>query len=177
MSLASTSVLANFKPRLAFIFHVTVLSMQVFRSQSRLFNHSRHFVSTTSLRTATPLPWFVDQPLEHQTPPHMRSTNHETLLPVPPDAPEVIKHLHSQLLKSPLLDKSQLVVSSAVLPEPGPPLPLKKPQGRRKRGGTYAGESQYDAVSGGIWSWVVMSQVGGSSLFLSFTILIDLPRL
>jgi len=149
--------------------------MQVFRS--RLFNHSRHFVSTTSLRTATPLPWFVDRPLELQTPPHMRSTNHGTLPPVPPDAPEVIKHLHSQLLKSPLLDKSQLVVSSAALPEPGPPLPLKKPHGRRKRGGTYAGESQYEAVSGGIWSWVVMSQVWGVSCFSYSTLLIDLVSL
>jgi hypothetical protein len=71
----------------------------------------------------------------------------------------VIKHLHSQLVKSPLLDKSHLLVTSAVLPEPGPPLPLRKPQGRRKTGGTYAGESDYEAVGGGIWNWVVMSQV------------------
>lgn len=85
--------------------------------------------------------------------------------PVPPKAPEVIKHLHSQLLKSPLLDKSHLVVSSAVLPELGPPLPLRKPQGRRKRGGTFAGESEYEAVSGGLWSWVVMCQVRVSYIF------------
>ena len=124
---------------------------------------SRNFVSTTALRADTPLPWFVDQP--SPPPPHLHSENPSIAPPLPSDVPEVIKYLHSQLFKSPLLDKSHLVVSSALLPEQGPPLPLRKPQGRRKRGGTYAGESDYEAVSTGIWSWVVMSQVNVLSTF------------
>jgi hypothetical protein len=124
--------------------------MQVFRARNaRLFS--------TTFRTAAPLPWFVDKAAD--VPPRLHPIKPATAPPVPPDAPEVIKHLHSQLVKSPLLDKSHLLVTSAVLPEPGPPLPLRKPQGRRKTGGTYAGESDYEAVGGGIWNWVVMSQV------------------
>lgn len=127
---------------------------------------ARNFVSTSALRADTPVPWFVDKAFH--PPPHLHSEKPSITPPIPSDVPEVIKHLHSQLLKSPLLDKSHLVVSSALLPEHGPPLPLRKPQGRRNRGGTYAGESDYEAVSAGIWSWVVMSQVNILSAFFFF---------
>ncbi|KAG5221675.1 Shr3 amino acid permease chaperone [Salix suchowensis] len=40
----------------------------------------------------------------------------------------------------------------------GTPLPLRKPQGRRKRGGTNAGESAFD-IPGGVWNWVILAQV------------------
>ncbi|KAF9532918.1 hypothetical protein CPB83DRAFT_758709 [Crepidotus variabilis] len=111
--------------------------------------------------TGAPQPWFVDEPLSriHRAqPPHL-PTKQSQAPPLPEDAPSILKHLHAQLLKSPHLEQSQLVVSQAILPEPGPLLALKKPQGRRKRGGIFGVETGYDAVSGGLWSWVVMTQV------------------
>ncbi len=112
--------------------------------------------SVASTRPASAIPWFLDLPPHipdsKRPAPISGSSKHEPIVAaVPEDAPDVLKYLHSQLVLSPHLDKSQLVVSPAVLPEPGPPLPLKKPQGRRKRGGTYAGETAYEAVSGGVF--------------------------
>lgn len=119
----------------------------------------RHFGSAAILKEAAFVPWFLDRPHKDQSFPQHLPPKPETAVPLPEDAPKVIKYLHAKLLQSPHLEKSQLVVSQAVLPDLGPPLPLKKPQGRRRRGGTYAGESGYEAVGGGLWSWVVMSQV------------------
>jgi len=119
----------------------------------------RYIGSSVATRPAS-VPWFVDLPPSPTQAAPPISGSSQPAPPIPEDAPEILKYLHSQLVLSPHLDKSQLVVSPAVLPGPGPALPLKKPQGRRKRGGTYAGETAYEAVSGGVWSWVVMSQVG-----------------
>jgi len=130
--------------------------LRICRSPSRSLIR-RHFGSAISKEAAF-VPWFVDRPHKDQSfPQHLPKP--ETAAPLPEDAPKVIKHLHAKLLESPHLEKSQLVVSRAVLPELGPPLPLRKPRGRRRSGGTYAGESEYEAVGEGLWSWVVMSQV------------------
>ncbi|EEB94559.1 hypothetical protein MPER_06607, partial [Moniliophthora perniciosa FA553] len=40
----------------------------------------------------------------------------------------------------------------------GDPLPLRPPQGKRRRRGTDAGESLYD-IPGSLWNWVVFAQV------------------
>ncbi|KAJ7063218.1 hypothetical protein C8F01DRAFT_984986, partial [Mycena amicta] len=40
----------------------------------------------------------------------------------------------------------------------GPSLPHREPQGRRRRGGTYYGESAFD-VPGTLWSWIALAQV------------------
>jgi len=111
-------------------------------------------------RLLSTVPWFVEPaPREPRfarpPPPHMRLTEPP---PLPPDAPQPLKDLHAQLLQSPLLDPTTLLVSQPrSLPE-GPALPHREPQGRRKRGGTYFGESGYD-VPGSLWSWIVMAQV------------------
>lgn len=131
--------------------------MYAYRFLNGFLVSGRHFSSTTVLKEAVFVPWFLDPPqnLSHnKSPPPL-----DVGAPVPENAPEVIKYLHAKLSQSPHLEKSRLVVSQAVLPDPGPPLPFKKPQGRRRRGGTYAGESEYEAVGGGLWSWVVMSEV------------------
>ena len=131
---------------------------------TRLLARTRCFGTTAATRQAA-VPWFVDPtPIpeafgQRPLPPHLQPNSAAGAPPLPEDAPEVIKYLHAQLLQSPHLEKSGLVVSPAVLPAPGPPLPFAKPHGRRKRGGTYAGESGYDATGGEIWSWVVMGQV------------------
>lgn len=102
---------------------------------------------------STALPWFVDEA------PALAARARPT--PAVPDVPEntpaVIRQLHTQLARSPHLEPSTLLVSESIAHPPGPPLPFRPPQGRRKRGGTYAGESAYD-VPGGIWNWVVTAQ-------------------
>ncbi|KAG5727668.1 hypothetical protein E4T56_gene12260 [Termitomyces sp. T112] len=106
---------------------------------------------------STALPWFVDEPL----PSSSRSSLPRpaaNVPDIPENTPQIIKQLHTQLAQSPHLDPSTLMVSESIAPPPGPPLPLRAPQGKRKRGGTYAGESAYD-IPGGIWNWVVMAQV------------------
>jgi len=109
----------------------------------------------TSIQKAARNPWFVDVgPIERPLPPHMPMAP----AAVPNDAPDILKLLYSKLLESPHLEKSQLTLGPTILPAPGPPLPLQAPHGRRKRGGTYAGESAFDDV-GRIWDWAVTAQV------------------
>ncbi|CAA7271749.1 unnamed protein product [Cyclocybe aegerita] len=129
-----------------------------------LCGRTRSFASTSAAREAARVPWFVDpNPVpqafgQRQPPPHLLARPIAAPA-VPEEAPDVLKILHAELLQSPHLETSELVVKPAVLPAPGPPLPITPPHGRRKRGGTYPGESNYDNGLGGIWSWVVMGQV------------------
>lgn len=103
------------------------------------------------------MPWFVDQ--EYENPQRSIRENAAPSAPPPPeDAPEAVKLVHAALSRSAHLDLSTLVTSRAKEIPLGPPLPLKAPQGRRKRGSTYAGESMFD-VPGSIWSWTVVAQV------------------
>ncbi|KAG6889303.1 hypothetical protein C0995_001959 [Termitomyces sp. Mi166 len=105
---------------------------------------------------STALPWFVDEPLSSSS----RLSLSPSVPQIPDHTPKIIKQLHTQLAQSPHLDPSSLLVSESIAPPPGPALPLRAPQGRRKRGGTYAGESAYD-VPGGVWNWVVTAQALG----------------
>ncbi|KAJ7905412.1 hypothetical protein B0H14DRAFT_2660184 [Mycena olivaceomarginata] len=112
-------------------------------------------------RLLSTVPWFIDPaPREaarftRPQPPHLRLTEP---LPLPADTPQPLRDLHAQLVQSPLLDPTTLVITQPrSLPE-GPALPHREPQGRRKRNGTYHGESIYD-VPGSLWSWIVMAQV------------------
>ncbi|KAL0946975.1 hypothetical protein HGRIS_013125 [Hohenbuehelia grisea] len=110
-------------------------------------------------RCLSTTPWFVDPnplPLSSRPlPPHLTSLPTPS---VPENVPQPIKELHAQLAASPHLDRSTLIVTQPPSREPGPPLPLQSPRGRRRRGGTYPGHSAYD-IPGGIWDWVVMAQV------------------
>lgn len=125
------------------------------------------FFPRTLATAARTVPWFVDQQYEssRQSPPHLKSqppttpttTTTKTNL-VPENAPDPVKLVHAVLARSPHLDQSALLTTHAIAPQPGPPLPLKAPQGRRKRGSTYGGDSAYD-VPGTIWSWTVIAQV------------------
>ncbi|KAG5353963.1 hypothetical protein C0989_011451 [Termitomyces sp. Mn162] len=104
---------------------------------------------------STALPWFVDEPL----PSSSRSSLPRpaaNVPDIPENTPQIIKQLHTQLAQSPHLDPSTLMVSESIAPPPGPPLPLRAPQGKRKRGGTYAGESAYD-IPGEVWNWVLLT--------------------
>lgn len=116
-----------------------------------------------SYSTTSALPWFVDQSpvppafTQRASPPHLPQRSNATP-PLPENTPKALRDLHAQLSQSPHLEPSTLVVSQPLAPPPGPPLPRRLPQGRRKRGGTYPGESMYE-IPGGIWNWVVMAQV------------------
>ncbi|KAF8654094.1 hypothetical protein AX16_003627 [Volvariella volvacea WC 439] len=110
-------------------------------------------------------PWFMETETEvpkafalRSNPPHLLQKTPVALPPLPDEAPQPLKDLHAELKHSPLLEPATLIVTQPSAPPPGPPLPFKLPQGRRRRGGTYAGESAYDDI-GGLWSWVLMAQV------------------
>lgn len=103
--------------------------------------------------------WFVDQEYEK---PHPQSREN-IAPPAPTDAPAAVKLVHETLARSAHLSK--LVTKRAKEIPFGPPLPLKAPQGRRKRGSTFAGESMFD-IPGNIWSWTVMAQVGAASNYV-----------
>ncbi|TFK76500.1 hypothetical protein BDN72DRAFT_831074 [Pluteus cervinus] len=123
----------------------------------------RPLSSSVRLWSPAQTPWFVqDEELTkgfalRQNPPHLPPKDFG-LQPPPRNAPEVLKDLHALLAPSPLLETSTLIVTQPSEPPPGPPLPFRLPQGRRKRGGTYAGESEFE-VPGGIWNWILMAQV------------------
>ncbi|KAJ3920948.1 hypothetical protein F5877DRAFT_89104 [Lentinula edodes] len=93
-------------------------------------------------------PWFVERE-------ENKEISHVNL---PEDTPKILRDLHSQLIQSPHLEQGKLVVSRAVSRELGDPLPLRAPQGRRRRGGTYPGESAFD-IPGSLWNWVVFAEV------------------
>ena len=137
---------------------------------ARLLSPVRAFSAAAPRRDS--IPWFVDpapvtRSFDHRPhPPHLPRPT-ATAPPVPDDAPHVLRHRHSKLLESPHLDTTHLVVSPAVLPADGPPLPLRVPHGRRNRGGTYAGESAYDDTGAGIWSWVITAQASNYYFFYS----------
>lgn len=107
---------------------------------------------------ATASPWFVDpepQSSQKQAPPHLTPKVQD----FPPNLPEAIRQLYTKLAQSPLLEPSTLDVRESIAPPPGLPLPKRPPQGRRRRGGTYAGEGIDEDAVGGIWNWVVVAQV------------------
>lgn len=119
---------------------------------------------TRTLSTGVPsasMPWFVDpediEPpafVRRPIPPHLPEVPYQ----LPSGIPEPVRVLYNELSTSPYLEPSTLVAREPPQIPPGPPLPVRLPHGRRKRGGTYAGESCLDS-SGGIWNWVIMAQV------------------
>jgi hypothetical protein len=115
----------------------------------------RHFSSaspvTSSLHSRAP--WFIDSSETSFTP----KTSLGTPPPLPPGVPVVLHNLYSQLVRSPYLEPSKLLVRDPVPQPPGPPLPMSTPRGRRKRGSTYAGEGLLEP--GGLWDWIVLAQV------------------
>lgn len=113
--------------------------------------------SLSSTTSATP--WFVDTDVPSPAP--ARPARPSNVPPLPADVPPTLQSLHAELAGVPHLDAEHLTVSRAMMFMPGPPLPLRMPQGRRKRGGTYPGESMYDTPCG-IWNWIVLAQVRAS---------------
>ncbi|KAH9955612.1 hypothetical protein BC827DRAFT_1236078 [Russula dissimulans] len=101
------------------------------------------------------LPWFID-PSEASFAPQTPSQR-GTVPPLPSGVPIALRNLHAQLVQSPYLDPSKLLVRDPILQPPGPPLPISTPRGRRKRGGTLAGEGLLEP--GNLWNWIVLAQV------------------
>ncbi|KAK2466964.1 hypothetical protein APHAL10511_001222 [Amanita phalloides] len=100
------------------------------------------------------LPWFVDA-----CPPPAPLLQRPQAPTVPHDAPQVLKDLRADLQLLPHLEPTSILVSRPVAPPCAPPLPHRSPQGKRRRGATYAGESVYGDASGGLWSWIMLAQV------------------
>ena len=115
----------------------------------------RHRSYTTASPPRPPrTPWFVDPEPTRDTPPHLSAKPTD----LPEHLPTSLKHLYTELYRSPLLDPSALTVRTPVAIPPGPPLPETIPKGRRQRGRTYSGEGLPEEESGGIWSWMVLAQ-------------------
>lgn len=113
--------------------------------------------STSTRRAQSTLPWFVDPADEIKPAPQLDITQ---IHPVPDDAPAYLKELHTKLYQSPHLEKSSVVVTRPASIPTGPDLPLKAPQGRRRRGGVYATEGVGGMnMTNGLWNWIVMAQV------------------
>lgn len=79
------------------------------------------------------------------------------IIPPPSDAPKHLLHLHAHLLTLPVLDPASVQIRRPDPPREGPPIPERLPQGRRRRGGTYAGDGVGEP--GDVWSWIVQAQV------------------
>lgn len=123
----------------------------------RMLRHTttRCLVRHLSSSSLSPrVPWFIDSEasLTQQT-----SAQKEALPPLPPGIPVALQTLHAQLVQSPYLEPSKLLVRDPIPQPPGPPLPISAPRGRRKRGGTYSGEGLLDP--GNLWNWIVLAQV------------------
>ncbi|OBZ75923.1 hypothetical protein A0H81_04751 [Grifola frondosa] len=134
----------------------------------------RRGLATASDTSATPtpapsLPWFVDPsevlPKSKTTPsslsprvppPHLQARLAPLPTSIPSDSP--IARLHAALRPSPHLEPGELLVREPIYTAIGPPLPKALPKGKRKRGGTYAGEGIMEN-NGGIWNWIVVAQV------------------
>jgi hypothetical protein len=123
-------------------------------------------LAQTVRRLHLPRPWFVDpEPVSRA----LWDRPSVPLQPPPPpdNAPQALKTLHSVLSASPILDQSALDVFRPESFPPGPPLPVTIPKGRRRRGGTYAGEGILADSVGGIWNWFLVAQVRNKTCFES----------
>ncbi|KAI0247052.1 hypothetical protein BJV78DRAFT_1133953 [Lactifluus subvellereus] len=117
---------------------------------------SLRYLSSISPSVSSRVPWFVDSSETLLTQP--ASSQRGTLPPPPPPGvPLALQNLHAQLVQSPYLEPSKLLVRNPIPQPPGPPLPMSTPKGRRRRGSTYAGEGFLEP--GGIWNWIVLAQV------------------
>lgn len=115
--------------------------------------------AVASARWLSSTPWFVEQDAATSPNPHISHTYRAP--PLPEDAPKVLVDLHSQLIKSPHLEQSNLLVTRALSREMGPPPPLRAPHGRRRKGGTFAIETAFD-IPGSLWSWTVFAEASAS---------------
>ncbi|KAJ3726158.1 hypothetical protein C8R42DRAFT_694827 [Lentinula raphanica] len=122
------------------------------------------FLSAAPIRRPTALnfqrwlsstPWFVNREQHKES---LHALRAATVPPTPEDTPKILQDLHSQLIQSPHLEQSKLLVSRAISRELGPFPPSRAPQGRRRRGGTYPGESAFD-IPGSLWNWTVFAEV------------------
>ena len=124
------------------------------------------FSSVASLATSSSsrVPWFIDSSETSLTP--KTFSPEQTPPPLPPGVPAVLHDLHAQLVRSPYLEPSKLLVCDPIPQPPGPPLPISTARGRRKRGATYAGEGLLEP--GNLWNWIVLAQVRQSSPVMSW---------
>jgi len=118
---------------------------------------TRYFSSGSSLFSSLHprVPWFIDYSETSFTP--KTPSPEVTTPPLPPGIPVALHQLHAQLVRSPYLEPSKLLVRAPIPQPPGPPLPKSTPKGRRKRGGTFAGEGLLEP--GNLWNWIVLAQV------------------
>jgi hypothetical protein len=121
-------------------------------ASTRYLSSSTQYLSSS---LSSRVPWFIDS--SEPSLPKPTSSQKGTLHPLPLGIPVALQTLHAQLVQSPCLEHSKLLVRDPIPQPTGPPLPMSTPRGRRKRGGTYAGEGLLEP--GDLWNWIVLAQV------------------
>lgn len=122
-------------------------------------SHSYRRAALSSLPNA-PTPWFIDQQYSEARhhPPHMIPSTSAQESSLPADLPAHLTALHSELSRSPHLERGGVEICPPLATEPGPSLPSSLPKGRRQRGRTEFGMGVPD-LGGGLWRWIVIAQV------------------
>lgn len=114
-------------------------------------------------------PWFLDpedteepalHPLGEPSGRDIPQPKRAEVRPLPKGVPDALVHLHKQLLLSPLIEPSELLVREPISMPLGPVLPDRQHGARRKRGSRSIDLGTTLPLSGGgVWDWIVLVQV------------------
>ena len=105
-------------------------------------------------------PWFIlDTPAMPREP--LPDSGRAPLPPLDESIPDghPLRTLQTHMRALPLLDASTVQIGRPLPLPQGPSLPQTIPRGRRRRGGTYAGEGLPLPGGGDMWDWVVLATV------------------
>ena len=117
----------------------------------------------------SPTPWFLDP--EEAAEPASSSQDGRSgrglpqpkraeVRPLPEGVPDALVQLHGQLLLSPLIEPSELLVREPIIVPLGPVLPDRQHGARRRRGSKSIDLGTTLPLSGGgVWDWIVLVQV------------------
>lgn len=122
-----------------------------------------------SIKPESPAPWFLDpedtaeptlNPLDETPGRGIPQPKRAEVRPLPEGVPDALVHLHKQLLLSPLIEPSELLVREPITMPLGPVLPDRIHGARRKRGSRSMDLGTTLPLSGGgVWDWIVLVQV------------------
>ncbi|VDC07805.1 unnamed protein product [Peniophora sp. CBMAI 1063] len=120
-------------------------------------------------KAESPAPWFLDpEDTEESALGHIDEKSGRGIpqpkraeaRPLPEGVPDALAHLHKQLLLSPLIEPSELLVREPIAMSLGPALPDRQHGARRKRGSRNIElGSDLPLSGGGVWDWIVLVQL------------------
>ncbi|KZV70651.1 hypothetical protein PENSPDRAFT_631515 [Peniophora sp. CONT] len=117
----------------------------------------------------SPAPWFLDpedaaepvlDPLDETPGRGIPQPKRAEVRPLPEGVPDALVYLHKQLLLSPLIEPSELLVREPITMPLGLALPDRIHGARRKRGSRSMDLGTTLPLSGGgVWDWIVLVQL------------------